>query len=261
LKQQKSKYEEAIINQTYNTGLFIKSTYNDVLNSVKSSCSQSAITFTAINNYKNFDQANKRKRTSKFKTIGAYKAGELVRTGGNKVEYMGAAVLDGDETRVMLMARDEFQRGFFSIPDPKEPKYVITLDVRKQRSPSIKVSFDKGKPIINLTVKLEGDILSSQSEQNYEDEKLKPILENSFKKYLKKEVDRTIKKCQKLNADVFEFGDEGAKKFWTIPEWEKFNWNKKFKSAMVITEVTFKIRRFGTLMKTSPVKAVKEGQK
>lgn len=168
--------------------------------------------------------------------------------------------LNGDETRSLLMLIDEFRRGFYAVKDPKKPNTTITMDIRRQKSPSIKVRFEGGKPVIDVKVFLEGDILAIQSTIDYESKELKPMLENEFKKLVKEQLDKTIMKCQALNTDVFRFGSTAAMNFLTIPEWEEYNWLKRFKDAKVNTQVDFTIRRTGTMLKSSEMFST-EGKK
>lgn len=65
--------------------------------------------------------------------------------------------------RLMQIANGKFSMGSFTIPDPRNPSLIIPFDVRKAKEPKVTMKFDKDKPIINLEIKLEGDLLSVQS--------------------------------------------------------------------------------------------------
>jgi spore germination protein KC len=75
-----------------------------------------------------------------------------------------------------------------------------------------------------------------------------PLLENSFKELMKKQIDKTINKCQSLNSDVFKFGNIAAMKFNTIKEFEEYNWLASFKDAQVNTQIEFEIKRTGIMI-------------
>jgi spore germination protein KC len=254
-----SRREQLIMNQSQRTGLFEDITYGEMLNELKTPYGQPIAVLAAINygnNLKDSDGASE----LPFKTSGDYYAGELARTGGSKVEFLGTAVFDGgkmvgqlngDETRAMMMIRDDFKRGFFAIKDPKSPDKVISLDVRRQKKPNIKVKLDEDKATISIKIFLEADILAIQSTIDYESKELLPLIEKGFKEQVQKELDKTIKKCQSLNSDVFRIGTIVAMKFNTIEEFEEFNWLRNFKDAQITTQVEFKVKRTGTLLKSS----------
>jgi len=252
-----SRKQQYIMNQSDTTGFYENTTYGDMLNDLKSPYSQPIAVLGSVNYGNNLLPPDGNSEIP-FKTVGDYYAGELARSGGSKVEFLGTAVfnggkmvgeLNGDETRVMMMIRDDFKRGFFTIPDPVSPEKAISLDVRKQKPPNIKIKFAEDKVRIDVKIFLEADILAVQSTIDYENKEKLPILENAFKELMKKQVDKTIKKCQDLNADVFEFGNIAAMSFNTVEEFEAYNWLGSFKDTEIHTQVDFSIRRTGTKIK------------
>ena len=263
-----SKTQQNMMELSRKTGLFESTEYGMFSNKIKTTYSSPIAILAAVNDFSKFQEGSGSGEAS-YRTSWGYYAGELVRRGGSKVEFLGTAVFDGgkmvgelngDETRAMLMARGEFKRGFFAFQDPKKPDLLISMDIREQKGPKVKVRFQDGKPIVDLKVSLEGDILAIQSTIDYEDRKLKPILENEVKRLVKGRLDETIRKCQDLNSDVFRFGYVAAMKFSTIQQWEEYNWLKRFKDTEVNTEVEFTIRRTGTKVKSSEIFDI-EGKK
>ena len=147
----------------------------------------------AVNEFRHFKEKGS-KWGNEFNTGGQYLAGQLPRQGQNKLEYWGTALFDqgkmvdelnGQETRTLAIIRGEFERGFFTLQDPKEPKFVIPLDVRPAGRPKVKISFNGDTPTIDLTIHLKGDILAVQSRLHYEQDPLLSLLENTFKKNIK----------------------------------------------------------------------------
>lgn len=246
--------------ESANTGYFPYVTLEDFYDGIKSTYRQPIAILGGVNSSNNYQEDGE--KASAFQSPeGQYYAGEMPRKGGSKVELYGTAVFDGDkmvgeltgdETRLLLMLMGDFERGFFTIKDPKVPQYVVPLDVRTSRKTEIHVDIKNGKPYINAEIKLEGDILSIQSMINYEDISLKPLLEKAFEQQVKSEMDALIDKCKKEKSDVFRFGTVACLKFLTIQDWEQYNWNKQFENAEVTVNVMFTIRRTGTLMKSSP---------
>lgn len=262
------KKQQGLMDESSETGLYSEVIYGDALDDVKTTYGQSIAILAAVNNQNNtFDREGE--GNTPYKSTGDYYAGELVRRGGSKDELLGTAVFDGgrmvgelngDETRALLMIRNEYKKGFFSIQDPLKPELVISLDIKKQKDPEIKVRIEKDKPVVDIKIFLEGDLQSVQSTVDYESKDLKLLLENAFKSQMKNELDKTIKKCQDLNSDVFKIGRVAAMHFLTIQEWEKYDWLDKFKQAQVNTDVKFIIRRTGTMIKSAEIRST-DGKK
>lgn len=252
--------------ESTNTGFFLHTTLNEFYDALKSTYHQPAVTMGAVNEFKNFKEEGAKWGTE-FKTGGEYLAGQIPRQGENKIEYWGTALFDGDrmvgelngkQTRALSMIRGEFRRGFFTVKDPKEPELIIPLDVRQARKPKVKVSFNDDIPTIDLTIYLQGDLLAVQSRLHYEQDPLLSLLEESFKKDVKDQVNQLINKCRSLNIDVFKFGDVAARQFGTIDQWEEYNWNKNFKDVKVTSQVEFIIKRTGIQTKSSPISGSEE---
>ena len=256
-----SKSMEQIVQEGSNMDFFPNITLGDFYDDIKSTYNQPIAILACVNDYSNFKEMGSL-WGEEFKSEGDYLAGQIPRIGGNKIELYGTAVFDGDimvgelngdETRLMLMARGQFQRGFFTLPDPEKPALIVPLDVRAARKRNVMVKLDGDKPVIVLKIQLEGDLLAVQSGINYEIKEMKPVLEKAFEQYIKNRLDTLIEKCQRLNADVFRFGGIAARQFSTIEKWEQYNWISEFEKAEVNTEVDFTIRRTGAILKSSPV--------
>ncbi len=259
------KIQEGLMIQEKETGLFLRSSFFEIENEIKSTKEQTSCALAGLNDFSNLLPQGS--ETTASWNVKGYSAGQLPRKGGNKFEFLGTALFDGDkmvgeldgeETKVLLMAKNELKETFITIPDPKVPGSYATMLVSLQKSPKIKVSFKNKIPIIHLKIFLEGDLINLHSDINYENESLKPVLENGFKEYIEDTLNSTIDKCKSLNSDVFDFGKKASVKFLTIQEWEEYGWNKQFKNAEVNTEVEVIIRRTGPVLKTTSDKSKEE---
>lgn len=260
-----SKTQENMMSKEKETGLFDDKSIGEVIDNFKSTKSQLSCTLAAINDFSHLAQNGT--ATGKVKPVGEYFAGQVPRKGGNKIEYLGSAVFDGDkmvdelngiESCMVLMAKGEFERTVIALPDPLDPGAAVTLGVSRKKKPEVKVSFQEGKPVIILKIFLEAEIQNLQSNINYEDGKLKPVLEKHFKKYLKEKLDKTLAKCRGLNCDIFGFGDVASMQFLTIPEWEAYNWNSRFRDAKIYTNVDLSIKYTGLVFRTNSKKSSEE---
>lgn len=264
-----SKSFEIFIQESENTGFFPHVTLQDFYSGLKSPYYQPIAILAAINDFKAFQKdGESQTQTPKFNSGGNYVAGGLPRMGENKIELFGSAVfngdamvetLSGDETRYMLMARDKFERGFFTIQDPTSPELIIPLDITTAGEPKITISTAGENPSIHIKIPLNADILAVQSRVDYGKGGLKKLLEKTVEQIIRVGVEDVIQKCQNLDADVFMFGAHAARNFLTIDELESYNWNERFKDAKVSVEAEVIIRRTGTHIKSNPIKGSKAG--
>ena len=244
-----------------NTGFFPHVTLDDFYEALLSTYRQPILAMGAVNRFENFDEKGP-KWNNEYNPGGQYFAGQTPRYGENNIEYWGTALFDkdkmvgelnGSETRALMMIRGEFVRGFFTIQDPKEPELIIALDIRQDKRPRVKISFDGDIPVVDLTLYLKGDILSVQSRLHYEKDPLLSLLEEKFKDDVKEHVNQLINKCKSLGIDVFKFGNVVTRQFLTIDALEEYNWNEHFKDVRFTTNVEFLIKRTGTQRKSYPI--------
>lgn len=254
------KVTEGLMQQSKISGLFINSSFGDLVSGIKSTKGQTFCALAAINDFSSLLPSGSQPAE---KGPEEYVAGELPRKGGNPFEFVGSALFFGDkmvgelngaETRVVLMVRNEFRLGAITIPDPLKPEKHITFEVYPQKKTTMQVTFENDRPVISLQVFLEGELVHLESGIHYETQEMKPILEDTLKAYIKNELDKTLEKCRDLNCDVFGFGAKVARKFPTIQEWEAYNWLEQFKYAKVNFDIQFYLRHTGTIMKTNPTK-------
>lgn len=255
-----TKEMENLMANSLNTGFFPKTTLNELNNGLKSTYRQVMATYGAINS--GLNKNTKGSYDKDPKKITSYYAGDIPREDGSKIDLAGSAIIDGDkmigkltnhETCMVLIAKNQIKRVVFSIPDPKASDSIVPVEVRMSKKPKVKVKFEDEEPIIDLDLRLDGDILSIQSRIDYEEPKLTPVLEKAVAEFIKRELDHTIKKCKGFKSDVFGFGNVGVRKFATIQEWEKYNWNEHFENADINITVEFKIKRTGSMISDSPI--------
>ena len=256
-----SKNYQIWLDLSHHTGYFPHVTLEDFHQDINSPYLDCIATIVAVNKLKDYEDSTTGK-DQVFNTGGKYIAGELPRMGENNRELWGTALFDkdklvaklnGDETRLLLMLRGDYKRGFYTIQDPKEPNLIIPLDVTMNSEPKIKINTSKSSPVINIEVKLNGDIMAVQSRYEYEQPELKSLLEAEFEEIIKEDMENLVKKCQKLNVDAFRFGEYATRNFLTINEFENYKWKEKYKTAEVNVNVKFIIRRTGTLIRSTPI--------
>ncbi len=193
---------------------------------------------------------------------GDFIAGRLPRQGGNKIEFIGAAVfrgpkmvgtINGSETVILNILRGWYKEGFFAFPDPGRRDRFVILRLLAERKPHIKVSLDdEGLPAIKVRVPLDAEIISIQSGINYERPDKLPVLEQAVNRQLEERTRRLIRKTQEeFCSDIFGFGLKARRLASTYSQWEKMNWPELYPGATVSVTFDTKIRRIGLLRKTS----------
>lgn len=233
------------------TGLAPAIQLHDFLVETQSSDRESIVMLVGISKGGKPSQVKKTPRDS-----APYLPGEVPREGDTPIEVIGSAIfrkgkmvgtLTGTENRSFEMVSNIFHRGFISFPDPKVSDKFISLDLRLGAPTSIttKIHSD-GTSQIDVKVSLEGDILTIQSQVDYTRIDKLNILEKAAEEIIKQDIQKTVKKTQALDADIFKFGSSLKKKFATSQQWEAFKWEEEhYPSVKINTHVKLSIRRIG----------------
>lgn len=259
-----SKTTNNLLKEAQEIGYSSKLELYDLYDCMKSTYHQPIALYGALNKGENFKEKGN-KWSTKYNIPADYYAGEIPRKQGNEIELLGVAVFNGDkmvgrltghETRALNIVKGKLKKGIVTVQDPKEPELIIPVRIKYIKKPKVKVEFEGSKPIIHIRIDLQGDIYAIQSRINYEDPKLQPLLNKAIEKHIMEVITKTIKKSQELNCDIFKFGHtavKNIKKFKTIEDWEKYDWNKHYKDAEITANVNVDIKRTGKLIKSSPI--------
>lgn len=263
-----SKYYELNYSSFQYTGFFAISQFYNFYTEMVSNSWQPVTALVGVGKFKSADDFNLKNSTfmEKGRTQpeeGDYKAGDIPKTGDIKSEIMGLGVYDGDklvgemdgeESTDYLMVTGEYNHSYLTIPDPMVNSKVIVLDVKQSRKPVRKVDISSGKPNINVTIKLEADIIAIQSSINYEAPDKVGIVENAASDTLKKNVIRFLNRTSnEFKSDICGFGKSVKGKFLTWEEWKNYNWLDKYKDSNFNVNLELKIRRPGLMVRTAPI--------
>lgn len=259
-----AKSQEMFMENSEQSALYESVFYNSFANRLKCTKCQATATLAALNDFSNFKESGS--RTEEFISEGDYYPGEMPRRSENKFEFLGTAIfsggkmvgeLSGNETRSMLLLRGTYKESQMVVPDPEDSSLRVGALVFQKHKPKIKITFEEGRPKIHAAVFLEGSLQNVQN-TGIDDETRRTQLEEAFEEFIKEKLDQTVKKCQELNCEVFDFGYKAARQFWTIQDWEKFDWLSIFKNVEVTTEVQLIMRRTGTIIFTEADKKAEE---
>ncbi|TVY07805.1 Ger(x)C family spore germination protein [Paenibacillus cremeus] len=192
-----------------------------------------------------------------------YLAGQISQVGGDPVQIMGSAVLKngvmigkltGEETRhALLLRRKAINHDYVaSFPDPLNKNFRVTLRVMKRGNTDIKINVKKDPPTIDVTVPIKTQLLSIPSLINYATnlEKQRQFV-SSIKEHMEKESQAIIAKSQReFKSEPFVWYVEARKQFWTLQEFEKYDWENQFAKATVNVKFDVSLESFGK--QTSP---------
>jgi spore germination protein KC len=248
------------IEQSRVTGYFPYVTLGAFYEDMISSTSQGIITIAAINDFSAFSEEGG--EAVKSTPGGGYKAGEVPRIGNNEIELWGTALfngdimvaeLDGDETRFLLMLRNEFSGGNLSVPKFENSDDIISLSLKKSKPTKVSVKFVDSVPHIKVSVTLKGSLHNAQTSIDIDQESHRTHLEATCQDYIEKRLQQLIEKCQTLNTDVLNLGDAVTKNFLTIRQLIDYDWNSKFKDSAVEVDVNLAIQNTGKLVKNQRI--------
>ncbi|WP_425058673.1 Spore germination protein B3 [Sporomusa carbonis] len=190
-----------------------------------------------------------------------YIAGAMPRQGGGgSVEAVGTAVFKGDklvglltseETRAMAIVHGDFDRGFVVVEDPLMPKENINCYIRLGSSPKIKVVMTDGRPVIDVTIKIEAEITSIGSGISYETGGYREQLEAQVSKVLEQQVTNMLIKTRDLQTDVVGFGYQARACFPTYRDYMAVDWATLYGQAEFKVAVSTRVRRTGLMWRSS----------
>lgn len=254
-----SKAVELLMAQANTTGYFPQITFSDFYRNLLSSYKQSVALYGGVNNFKTLE--DKDVEEPQLVTGKGFLPGELPRRGVEKRELVGLAIFDGDkmvgtldsyETTFYMMLTGNFVSGRVSISDKYSPNHAVVLDLHNSRKPKVKAYFKNGKPIIDLKISMEAELYAIQARTEYEKPNMINDIESQIKEFLFKGMNDTIKKTQEeYGVDIFGFGGWMAGNFFTIDEWEKYNWLSHYKDAVINLDLQLDVRRTGLVFNSS----------
>jgi spore germination protein KC len=167
------------------------------------------------------------------------------------------AILKEDKLQDFLPLKDA--RNYMWITN-KLDKTVVTVDCSKNKSLGVRIfntvtkskgSLVKGRAIINLKVRAEAYLDSSQCKDDLTQINTFKKFGNLTEKQIKKNLETTIKKLQQdYEADIFGFGEILYRQDYDNFKRIEKQWDEYFKNAIVNVDVNVKIRRSGIRTKS-----------
>lgn len=159
---------------------------------------------------------------------GADYAGSLDRTGDNREEYYGGALLkdghmvgrlSGGEMQLMNLLRGADQPMAMIVDG-------VAMNLERQGPPAVSVDLRGGVPVIDVKL----CVLASMTDAPFNPDEIASALATRY--------DALTAHCQSLGVDPFGYARTAAAQFLTIPDWQAYDWHERFKNARVAYAIT-----------------------
>ena len=187
-----------------------------------------------------------------------YLAGEVPQASGDPVQMIGSAILqrgrmvgtlNGEETRFSLLLRRKnlIESMTASFPDPTKEEYRLSVVFSRTENTKIRIDTDRSPAKIDVTVPLKMRINSNLSLQDFTQNKdQQKKLVKSVEERLEKKSDELIEKLQEeYKGEPFVWYAAARKNFWTMKQFEDYDWDRQFTEADVDINFIIEIESFG----------------
>ncbi len=183
-----------------------------------------------------------------------FRPGAVPRTGGDPVEWMGAAVfrqdrlvdeIDGRESIELQFLKGTMRSTKMDVPDPLVKNKYVGLTVRKERAPIYHVKLTNPM-VIRVDVPLEADVINIESGVDYSRPDLQSKLERQVEHQAEQQYDALLTRLyHEDQADVVPIEDRVRGQFATDQQLRAYPWTERFRTARIEVHVTVSIRRYG----------------
>ncbi|AEI43580.1 Ger(x)C family spore germination protein [Paenibacillus mucilaginosus] len=199
-----------------------------------------------------------KKETKYSKNEDNYLAGQIPHKGGDPVEIMGSAVfragkmigtLTGEETRYALFLRRKSLTHSFiaTYPDPLNEEYQITCRFMKNGKAEIKMNAKSDPVQVSVRIPFRVQVLSTASFVDYaSDAEKQRQLKDGLQRKLADRIKQLVAKTQRTyKGEPFLWHLIARNQFWTLDEYESYNWSEQYTRAQVQVQVDLTIVNFG----------------
>lgn len=200
-------------------------------------------------------------------------AGELNYEGQtNTTEFAGSAVfkegqmidtLTVEETRITYLLSTVMKQPeslLVALPDPFHEEFEVATRIHREKDIEFDMKLKGDNPSIHVTVPLKLDILTNHGMTNFAKYKnSREKLSKAFEETLNKKFEEFIQKTQKeYGTEPFSWSLVARKKFRTIPEFEEFDWMKKYPEMNITVDTQITLENFGRQTDLPKMKEVRD---
>jgi len=260
LEANPSKYYELLLGKDF-TAFYPSIRLNKFYFASESDSIQPVAIFSDIGKYDSADQLKKSEDGIKTKSAGLegqYEAGNIPVAAKRQNEVMGMAVFkkekmvgtaNGAEANCYQLITGDYNYSYWTIPDVLEKENIVVMNIMQRNKPVIKVDLKEDRVSIRISLDLEGDFTSIQSDQNYEEHP--EIMAQAAGELIKEQIIAFLKRTtDEFDSDVCGFGRFVKGKFLTWNKWKEYKWFDKYKDTSFSVEVDLKMRRTGLMIRS-----------
>lgn len=186
-----------------------------------------------------------------------YIAGNMDVEKENKSEAIGAAIFKGDkmissfsgvDSETFNLLNGTYKNGYSVIYSKTSPQNPITIRLFQKAKPRVKIKLKNDAPHIDITLFLEGDLVSVPS--NNFIEKNIDLFENDTKNYINFVLSEFLERTKKeYDSDILGFGSIARRSFLTYDDFLNYNWNEKYKNTVFTLKINFEVKKMGLRIK------------
>jgi len=251
LEASQTRMADSLYALSSRVGLFTTTQLNDLIRSLETPHEDVVMTLLAIN--QPVEESGGQNQSSPQGNEN-FNAGEVVRSGGNPMEWIGGALfqrdkmvdtLDGQEMLYLRMLRSTIRSTQINLPlnGNSQP---LGLYVHKEGSPEVQV---KLKPVLqaNIHLAFDADVISEPSILSQKDPMLRQEeLETVVEKKLETDITTLMKKLYRQDkVDPIPLSGSIRRQFRTLPQFAAYNWEQQLPTLQPQVDVKVSIRRFG----------------
>lgn len=189
-------------------------------------------------------------------------AGSSSISGKRGTENFGIAVFKDDklcgelsavESQCHLLIQNKVDSCIISIDNPisEQEAEKMELQLFPKHDSKVDITIEDDVPHISVKLDLHADIMTLDKDIDYETNEVLSKISDAAEKYLNEQFNDYLKKVStEYEADIDNFCTKAKAHFLTIPEWENFNWNEKFKNAKFDVDVNVNVLSTMLITKT-----------
>ena len=142
-----------------------------------------------------------------------------------------------------LILTNKFKSANISITNPYIENSSIDLLISNKSKTKCNITFVNCSPFINLDIKIEARILSSDSSfQNLDSNDIQ-LMEKQINMYIESTLSKYLyKTCLDHNSDICGFGKYAITHFLEIQDWNSYNWLENYKNTIFNVNVNSSIK-------------------
>jgi spore germination protein KC len=250
-----TKYYEVFSNSSQYTGYTVNATIGDFFNDMLCETCEPFAILGGINSEPL--QTNTTNVSQKDANV---KANESPVSGSSRSENIGLAIfkngtlvgeLNAIETLSFLSTRNEVEGFLVTVPNPDVENSYIDLYLTPAKETKTKVDLVNGSPYVTVNYSFKGRIYSMKNGAKYLESDVLSAVSNYCSSYLESTFSSYLYKTSKeFGTDINGIGKKALTNFFTMPDFETYNWNENYRNCFFDVHVDTNIKSGSLLTET-----------